>query len=86
MLCLGSSLLTQEETSLPLQIVPENVKMGEELASAAAPGHGDAGRGCWRAPRGARALLGGGSVQPCLFAENRVLLMWCHMDFYSLIG
>lgn len=30
--------------------MPENVIAGEELSFATAPGHGDAGGGCWRLP------------------------------------
>ena len=48
---MASSLLIQEETSLALEIIPENVKIGEELASAIAPSHGGAGRGSWGEPR-----------------------------------
>lgn len=61
---MGSGLLTQEETSLALEIIPENVQTGEELASPVAPSHGEGAAG------GAGASLGGGSVQACLSAED----------------
>lgn len=38
---MGSGLLTQEETSLASERIPENVQTGEELASPVAPSHGE---------------------------------------------
>jgi len=58
--------------------------MGENWAAAAS--HGGAGGGCWGgASWRARVLLGGGSVRPCLSAEDWAWLVWCHVHCYSVI-